>query len=136
MGQIGNRLGVSRMVNRPQGGGDKLAGLAPTATGQMLSMPFAWRAAMGGLANGCAGGGAGRANGGYACGKMVKISTTNQLGGIGRKRSMTFPPADGVNKKLIKSKVAAMNKMFAMNTGVKIGIGDKSNLLEINLLIF
>ena len=95
MGQIGNRLGVARMVNRCQGGGDKKAGLVPTATGQMLSMPFAWRAAMGGLATP----GNGRGNGGN---KFFYISTANQIGGIGRHRSMTFIPADSVSKNAIK----------------------------------
>ena len=95
MGQIGNRLGVARMVTRCQGGGDKKAGLVPTATGQMLSMPFAWRAALGGLATR----GNGRGNGGN---QIFKISTVNQLGGIGRMRTMTAPPADGVQINAIK----------------------------------
>lgn len=94
MGQIGNRLGVARMITRCQGGGDKKAGLVPTATGQMLSQPFAWRAALGGLATH----GNGRGNGGN---KVFKISTVNQLGGIGRHRTMTGPPADGVQKNAI-----------------------------------
>lgn len=106
MGQIGNRLGVSRMITRCQGGGDKKAGLVPTATGQMLSQPFAWRAALGGLATK----GNGRANGGN---KVFKISTVNQLGGIGRYRSMTGQPADGVNRNAII--IGATNCSMSVN---------------------
>ena len=98
MGQIGNRIGVAKIVSRCQGGGDKKAGIAPTATGQMLSVPFAWRAALGGLANGCSGSGSGRANGGSSCNGNFKISTVNQLGGIGRHRSMYLSNADGAQR--------------------------------------
>ena len=114
MGQIGNRLGVARMITRCQGGGDKKAGLVPTATGQMLSHPFAWRAALGGLASGSGGnagvGGAGRGNGGN---KVFKISTVNQIGGIGRYRTMTGTPRDGVNRKSIL--VGANNCSMTVN---------------------
>ena len=78
-----------------QGGGDKKAGLAPTATGFMLGMPFAWRAALGGIATA----GNGRANGGT---RNFIISTVNQLGGVGRYRSQTSVPGDGVNINHIK----------------------------------
>ena len=73
-----------------QGGGDKKAGLAPTATGFMLGMPFAWRAALG--VNG-------RANGGH---KDSVLSTVNQIGGVGRHRSATSFPSDGVSINHIK----------------------------------
>ena len=106
MGQIGNRLGVAKMITQCQGGGDKKAGLPPTATGQMLSQPFAWRAALGGLAAGNPGlrgggaGGAGRANGGGK--QKFYVSTVNQLGGIGRHRGMFRSNADGVSKTAIR----------------------------------
>lgn len=77
-----------------QGGGDKKAGLAPTATGFMLSMPFAWRAALGGIVPR----GNGRANGGGN--KPFILSTVNQLGGIGN-HSQTLIPSDAVNKNRI-----------------------------------
>ena len=73
-----------------QGGGDKKAGLAPTATAFMLGMPFAWRAALGGIATA----GNGRANGGT---RNFILSTVNQIGGVGRHRSATSIPSDGVN---------------------------------------
>ena len=97
------------ITNQCQGGGDKKAGLAPTATGQMLSMPFAWRAALGGITHLC-NGGSGRANGGTACSKKFVISTVNQLGGIGRHRGMFRTDADGVNKNVVKSGVINCNK--------------------------
>ena len=78
-----------------QGGGDKKAGLAPTATAFMLGMPFAWRAALGGLATS----GNGRANGGN---RNFILSTVNQIGGIGSHRSATSIPSDGVNINHIK----------------------------------
>ena len=80
-----------------QGGGDKKAGLVPNATGQILSQPFAWRAALGGLATP----GNGRGNGGN---QIFVISTVNQLGGIGRKNSMTLGNADGVNLNSIRQR--------------------------------
>ena len=80
-----------------QGGGDKKAGLAPNATGQILSQPFAWRSALGGLATA----GNGRANGGN---QIFVISTVNQLGGIGRKNSMTLGNADGINLNTINQR--------------------------------
>ena len=73
-----------------QGGGDKKAGLAPTATAFMLSMPFAWRAALGGIATS----GNGRSNGGT---RNFILSTVNQIGGVGRYRSVTNRQSDGVN---------------------------------------
>ena len=78
-----------------QGGGDKKAGLAPTATGFMLGMPFAWRSALGGIATK----GNGRANGGH---KSFILSTVNQIGGVGKYRSVTSMPSDGVNINHIK----------------------------------
>jgi len=78
-----------------QGGGDKKAGLAPTATAFMLGMPFAWRAALGGIATP----GNGRANGGT---RNFILSTVNQIGGVGRHRSATSIPSDGVNVNHIK----------------------------------
>lgn len=74
-----------------QGGGDKKAGLAPTATAFMLSMPFNWRAALGGTT----GHGNGRANGGGR--QPFVLSTVNQIGGIGRHKSAMNIPSDGVN---------------------------------------
>lgn len=73
-----------------QGGGDKKAGIAPSATGFMLSMPYGWRAALGGIATS----GNGRANGGT---RNFILSTVNQIGGVGRYRSATNIPSDGVN---------------------------------------
>ena len=89
MGQIGNRKGVAKMSAQCQGGGNKKAGLVPTATSQMLSQSFGWRAALGGQASR----GAGRGNGGN---KPFIISTVNQLGGVGKYRSATsISTADG-----------------------------------------
>ena len=85
------------ITNRCQGGGSKKAGLVPTATGEMCSVPFAWRAALGGQAfpNGH-----GRGNGGGK--KYVVISTSNQLcGGVGRFTRLRQSLGDGVNKKQI-----------------------------------
>ena len=102
-----------------QGGGDKKAGLAPTATGFMLSMPFAWRAALGGIATS----GNGRANGGN---KNFILSTVNQLGGIG-KRSQTSMPSDGVNINHIRQGAndcsISVNKMSWLNVQVPSVIG-------------
>lgn len=75
--------------SRCQGGGDKKAGLVPTATGFMLSMPFAWNATLG-------------INGrGNASTKNYILSTVNQIGGVGSYRSATSMPSDGVNSKLL-----------------------------------
>ena len=92
-----NRLhaGGNLFTTTNQGGGSKKAGLVPTATSQMLSMPFAWRSAMGGLANRGNGRGTGSLGGFY-------FSTTNQIGGVGRARSMTQTPSDGVNFNYIR----------------------------------
>ena len=91
--------GGNRYDTGCQGGGDKKAGLAPTATAFMLSMPFAWREALG-----CNNG---RANGGT---KNFIFSTVNQIGGVGRYRSATTIPSDGVNVNRIKQGVADCKK--------------------------
>ena len=87
--------GGNRNTTFNQGGGDKKGGLVPTATGQMLSMPYAWRAAMGGLATP----GNGRGTGSL---KNFTVSTSNQIGGIRRMRSMTQVPSDGVSENSIR----------------------------------
>ena len=92
--------GGTRYTTVCQGGGDKKAGLAPSATSQMLSMPFNWRAALGGIATP----GNGRAKG--TLNTKFKISTVNQIGGVGRLRSQTsVPTADGVNLANIKTRL-------------------------------
>ena len=69
-----------------QGGGPSLEGLVPSATSQMSSQTFNWRAALGGIATK----GNGRGNGTVDSNlKPFYVSTTNQLGGIGSKSSMT-----------------------------------------------
>ena len=83
--------GATKLTSGCQGGGDKLAGLPPTATGEMLSMPFAWRAALGGIA----GPGNGRANGNLT--NKFLISRTNQLSRVSGRYYMTGIPSDGVN---------------------------------------
>ena len=77
--------GGNRYDTRCQGGGDKLSGLTPMATGFMLSVPFAYGAAVGK---------AGRAT--KEIPKNLIFSKTSQIGGIGRFRSATQAPADGV----------------------------------------
>tara|TARA_Y100001980_G_C14436246_1_gene223489 strand:- start:173 stop:559 length:387 start_codon:yes stop_codon:yes gene_type:complete len=89
--------GGTRYTTVCQGGGDKKAGLVPTATGFYLSQPFAWRAALGGLAT-TSGNGRGR---GHL--SPFYISTVNQIGGVGKYRSQTTYPSDGVNVKAIKT---------------------------------
>lgn len=88
--------GGTRYTTACQGGGDKKAGLVPTATGFYLSQPFAWRAALGGLAT--SGNGRGRANL-----KPFYISTVNPVGGVGVNRSQTTHPSRGVNINAIKT---------------------------------
>lgn len=97
------------ITNGCQGGGDKKAGLVPTATSQMLSQPFAWQAALGGQARqGQGGRGGGRGNGGN---HYFIISTVNQLGGVGRYRSATnVPTADGAIVSAIKASAVNCNK--------------------------
>ena len=74
----------------PQGGGNKKAGLAPTATSFMLGMPFNRALALGKN---------GRANGGH---KIFILSRVNQLGSVGSNRSATRTGSDGVNINRIK----------------------------------
>lgn len=96
------------ITNQCQGGGNKKAGLVPTATGQMLSIPFAWRKALGGIATP----GNGRANGGN---KVFVISTVNQLSGIGNMRSMIALSADGVQKNSIIAEAKKCGKSVRLN---------------------
>lgn len=95
--------GGTRYTTSCQGGGDKKAGLVPTATGFLLSQPFAWRAALGGLAT--AGNGRGR---GHL--KPFYISTVNQIGGVGVNRSQTTHPSRGVNINAVKTASANCQK--------------------------
>lgn len=81
---------IDSITNGCQGGGSKKAGLVPSATSFWVGMPFGWRAALGGIATP----GNGRGNGGH---QNFFISSVNQLGGVGRKRSATSMPSDGVN---------------------------------------
>ena len=87
--------GATKLTARCQGGGNKLAGLPPTATAQMLSMPFAWRAALGGTVQP----GNGRANGNLT--NQFLISRTNQLSRVSGRNYMTGIPSDGINNSLI-----------------------------------
>ena len=82
--------GGTRLTTQPTGGGDKKAGSVPRATGFMLNSGIRHAAL------GRNGRGEGRAGSGF-------ISQTNQLAGIGSKRSMTIGTADGINKSLIKN---------------------------------
>ena len=93
--------GGTRYTTVCQGGGDKKAGLVPTATGFLLSQPFAWRAALGGLAtSGSSTAGNGRGRGHL---KPFYISTVNQIGGVGVNRSQTTHPSRGVNINAVKT---------------------------------
>ena len=92
--------GGNKRTTRCQGGGPKKQGLTANATGFMLGQPYYWRACFGGIA----GKGNGRANGtvNYNL-RTFYISTTNQLGAIGRERSQFNPSADGVNLASIRN---------------------------------
>ena len=94
--------GGTRLTTQPTGGGDKKAGSVPRATGFMLNSGIRHAAL------GRNGRGEGRAGSGF-------ISQTNQLAGIGSKRSMTIGTADGINKSLIKktTKIVLVSVMRA-----------------------
>ena len=84
--------GGNRYDTRCQGGGNKLAGMAPRATGFMLSVPFAHSAALGK---------AGRATA-LAIKKDYTFPRTNQIGSIASRVSQTQAPSDGVRKPVAK----------------------------------
>tara|TARA_Y100001980_G_C14549192_1_gene330915 strand:- start:933 stop:1337 length:405 start_codon:yes stop_codon:yes gene_type:complete len=109
--------GGNKFTTYCQGGGDKKAGLVPTATGFYLSQPFAWRAALGGIAT--PGNGRGRGN----LTKNFPISTVNQIGGVGKYRSQTTHPSRGINMNAIKQssancKLSVSNPNINFNTNI------------------
>ena len=88
--------GASKIDAINQGGGDKKAGLVPTATGFWLGQPFAWNAALG------------RDNG-RGTGKLYPfyLSISNQHGGVGRYRSQTRRDS-GVNLNMVKQSIRSI----------------------------
>ena len=91
----------------------------------MLGQPFYWRACFGGIA----GKGNGRANGtvNYNL-RTFYISTTNQLGAIGRERSQFNPSADGVNLASIRN-----NALFCQglkNKNIALGSFNSKKLIK------
>ena len=129
--------GATSLTARCQGGGDKKQGLTPNATGFNLG-PFAWRAAFGGLT----GRGNGRGNGSvnYEF-RQYFISTTNQIGGIGRYRRQTKHPSRGISLFGIRNSIKRCsgfrninvvlgNSARRLNCNFEvIGPNDKSNCL-------
>lgn len=120
MGRSTKVARIQSITNGCQGGGNKKAGLCPTATGQILSHPFAWRGALGGIATN----GSGRSVGNN---KNFAISLVNQLGGVGRKRSSMKTGADGVNTCSIIRSVDKCNIKNAIIGGNTSKYGNKLN---------
>ena len=116
--------GGNKITTQCQGGGDKKQGLTPNATGFMLGQPFYWRACFGGLT----GKGNGRANGTVDYNlRTFYISTTNQLGGIGRERSQFNPSADGVNLLLLENRIFSCQGLKNKN----IALGSFNNRIKL-----
>ena len=116
--------GGNKKTTQCQGGGDKKQGLTPNATGFMLGQPFYWRACFGGLT----GKGNGRANGTVDYNlRTFYVSTTNQLGGIGRERSQFNPSADGVNLLLLENRIFSCQGLKNKN----IALGSFNNRIKI-----